>query len=90
VIILRFSFFKTNVVANLIIHFEYHMIRRILSREKEKETIDHLYFMSITIVKYIQDMKTQSFTSTFMFNMKKSFKSVIMKDTKEYVSHDGS
>jgi hypothetical protein len=66
------------------------MIRRILSREKEKETIDHLYFMSITIVKYIQDMKTQSFTSTFMFNMKKSFKSVIMKDTKEYVSHDGS
>jgi hypothetical protein len=41
-------------------------------------------------MEYIQDMKIQSFTSTFMFNMKKSFKSVIMEDTKKCVSHNDS
>jgi hypothetical protein len=52
-------------------------------QEKKEQRIDHLYFMSITFLEYIQDMKTQSLTSTFIFNMKKSFKSVLMEDTKE-------
>jgi hypothetical protein len=77
-------------MPNLLTHFEYHMTRRILPREKEEQRIDHLYFMSISILEYIKDMKTQSLTSIFIFNMKKSFKSVHMKDMKKCVSHDGS
>jgi hypothetical protein len=59
-------------------------------KKKDEQKIDHLYFMTITILKYIQDMKTQSFTSTFIFNMKKSFKSVLIEDMNGCVSHDGS
>jgi hypothetical protein len=51
-------------MANLIAHFECHMIRRISSREKEEQSIDQLYLMSIFILEYIQDMKTYSSTST--------------------------
>jgi hypothetical protein len=47
-----------------IAHFECHMTRRILSRDKEEQTIDHLYFRSISILKYIQDMMMYSSTST--------------------------
>jgi hypothetical protein len=66
------------------------MTRRISSRVKEEQRIDHLHFMSITILEYTQDMVTQSFTSKNLFDMKKSFKSVLMEDMKECVSHDGS
>jgi hypothetical protein len=76
-------------MANLITHYEWHMTRRISSRVKEQR-IDHLHFMSITILEYTQDMVTQSFTSKNLFDMKKSFKSVLMEDMKECVSHDGS
>jgi hypothetical protein len=44
-------------MANLIAHFECHMTRTILSREKEEQIIDHLYFMSISILEYIQDIR---------------------------------
>jgi hypothetical protein len=66
------------------------MTRRILLREKEEQRIDYLYFMSISILEYIRDMKTQSLTSTLIFNMKKSFKSALMEGMKKCVSHDDS
>jgi hypothetical protein len=77
-------------MINLITHFKCHMTRRILLREKEEQRIDYLYFMSISILEYIRDMKTQSLTSTLIFNMKKSFKSALMEGMKKCVSHDDS
>jgi hypothetical protein len=79
-----------HVMTNLITHFKCHMTRRILLREKEEQRIDYLYFMSISILEYIRDMKTQSLTSTLIFNMKKSFKSVLMEGMKKCVSRDDS
>jgi phosphotransferase system IIA component len=38
--------------------------------------------MTITILEYIQDMKTQSITPTIIYNMKMRFKSVFMEDIK--------
>jgi hypothetical protein len=45
--------------------------------------------MVITIVEYIQDMKTQSITSTIIYNMKIRLKSVFMEYIKKCVRHDG-
>jgi hypothetical protein len=67
-------------------HFECHMAKRISSRELEEQRI---YFMVITIVEYIQDMKTQSITSTIIYNMKIRLKSVFMEYIKKCVRHDG-
>jgi hypothetical protein len=41
--------------------------------------------MSITTLEYIQDMKTQSFVSTIIYNMKKRCKSFFMEDIKRCV-----
>jgi hypothetical protein len=62
------------------------MAKRISSRELEEQRI---YFMVITIVEYIQDMKTQSITSTIIYNMKIRLKSVFMEYIKKCVRHDG-
>jgi hypothetical protein len=45
--------------------------------------------MTITILEYIQDMKTQSITSTIIYSMKMIFKSVFMEDIKKCVRYDG-
>jgi hypothetical protein len=44
--------------------FVYYITRRISSREKEEQIIDHLYLISIATLKYIRGMQMNSSTST--------------------------
>jgi hypothetical protein len=55
--------FKTYVMANFNSHFDCHMTIKISLREKGEQRINHLYFMSIFVLEYIQDMNTYSSTS---------------------------
>jgi hypothetical protein len=61
-----YSFIKTYVLANLIAHFECHKDKKNFIKWERREQIDHVCLMSIVAIKYIQDMKTYSQTSTFV------------------------